>query len=153
MELADVYTALGEEKLKELLKSVSISRLRTYKMFDQVKTRMHLTKLNSEHLQKAAPRLFERLKSGDKDLATDLAQAILVSHLDMIIETLNFLGIPHQDGFFAKDANTSQYLTDGWQQKAYEGLKDKYPATILVFYINHLAAETGNAATLYTPGA
>ncbi|MCC7156472.1 MAG: hypothetical protein IT161_17985 [Bryobacterales bacterium] len=153
MELVDVYLALGEEKLQELLKSVSISRLRTYQMFDQVKTRTRLTKLNSEHLQKAAPRLFERMKNGEKDLATDLAQAILVSHLDMIIETLNFLGIPHQDGFFAKDANTSQYLTDGWQQKAYEGLKDKYPATILVFYINHLAAETGNSAAVYLPGA
>ena len=152
MDLVDVYLALGEEKLQDLLKSVSISRLRTYQMFDQVKTRMRLTKLNSEHLRKAAPRLFERLSARDNDLASDLAQAILVSHLDMIVETLNLLGIPHQDGFFAKDANTSQYLTEGWQQKAYEGLKGKYPPTVLVFYINHLAAETGGASEIFKPG-
>lgn len=152
MDLVDIYLALGENKLQDLLKSVSMSRLRTYQMFDQVKTRTRLTKLNSEHLRKASPRLWERFKNRENDLATDLAQAILVSHLDMIIETLNLLGIPHQDGFFAKDANTAQYLTDGWQQKVYDALKDKYPATVLVFYINHLAVETGNAAEIYAPG-
>lgn len=152
MDLVDVYLALGENKLGDLLKSVSISRLRTYQMFDQVKARTRLTKLNSEHLRKAAPRIFARLQGGEKDLAGDLAQAILVSHLEMIVETLNLLGIPHQDGFFAKDADTAQYLAGGWQQRAYEGLKDKYPRTVLVFYINHLAAETGNQHEIFLPG-
>ena len=46
--------------------------------------RSHLAKLNSETLRKAAPRLWARIAEQDEEFATDIAQAVLVSHLDMI---------------------------------------------------------------------
>ncbi len=151
MQLCDVFVTLGESVFQDLLKRVSISRLRTYQMYEQVKVRLHLNKLNSEALRKSAPRLWERLQSKDDDLAADLSQAILVSHLEMIIAALDFLGVPHQDGFFGKDADLSAHLTEGWQQRAYDELKDKYPASVVQFYLNHLGVETGNATALFTP--
>jgi len=153
MELCDVYLAMGEDGFRELLGRVSMSRLKTYQIFEQVKVRCRLVKLNSEHLRKAAPRLWERLQERDEALSGDLAQAILVSWLDMIIEALNTLGIPHQDGFFAKDADLEPYLKDEWQAKAYNALKDKYPPVVLRFYLNHLAVETGRAAGIFAPAA
>lgn len=153
MELCDVYLALGEDSFRELLSRVSMSRLKTYQIFEQVKVRCRLVKLNSDHLRKAAPRLWERLAARDEALAGDLAQAILVSWLDMIIEALNTLGVPHQDGFFSKDADLSEHLKDDWQARAYEALKDKYPPVVLRFYLNHLAVETGRAAELFAPAA
>jgi hypothetical protein len=153
MQLTDAYLALGEARFEELLRRISIGRLRTYQLFDQIKARTRLMKLNSEHLRKAAPRLWERLKEHDANLATDLAQAILVSNLDMIIETLDLLGIPHQDGFFAKDADTAKYLTESWQSKAFEALKGKYSPSVLAFYLNHLAVETGTPSEAFVPSA
>lgn len=153
MQLCDAFLAQGENGFGDLLRRVSISRLRTYQIFEHIKLRTRLTKLNNESLRKAAPRLWARLSEGDIDLATDLSQAILVSHLDMIIAALDLLGIPHQDGFFAKDADVSAYLTGGWQQRVYDGLKDKYPAQVLAFYLNHLGIETGHAAEIFQPAA
>ncbi len=69
MTLCEIYLALGEETFRDLLKSVSMSRLRTFQIFDHIKARTRLVKLNSEHLRKAAPRLFERLREQDTDLA------------------------------------------------------------------------------------
>ncbi|MBE7544312.1 MAG: hypothetical protein M9913_11445 [Bryobacteraceae bacterium] len=151
MQLSDVFLALGESTFLDLLKRVSISRLRTYQMYEQIKVRLRLTKMNGEALRKAAPRLWERLGAGDAELASDLSQAILVSHLEMIIAALDFLGVPHQDGFFGKDEDLSGHLTEGWQQRAFDALKEKYPASVLQFYLNHLGVETGSAATLFTP--
>lgn len=153
MQLCDAFLAQGENGFGDLLRRVSISRLRTYQIFEHIKLRTRLTKLNNESLRKAAPRLWARLSEGDIDLATDLSQAILVSHLDMIIAALDLLGIPHQDGFFAKDADVSAYLTGGWQQRVYDGLKDKYPTPVLAFYLNHLGIETGHAAEIFQPAA
>jgi hypothetical protein len=153
MELCDVYLALGEDSFRELLSRVSMSRLKTYQIFEQVKVRCRLVKLNSEHLRKAAPRLWERLAARDEALAGDLAQAILVSWLDMIIEALDTLGVPHKDGFFSKDADLSEHLKDDWQGRAYNALKDKYPPVVLRFYLNHLAVETGRATELFAPAA
>jgi hypothetical protein len=153
MELCDVFLALGEDTFADLLKRVSISRLRTYQIFEHIKLRTRLVKLNSESLRKAAPRLWERIAAKDVDLAADLSQAILVSHLEMIIAALDLLGVPHQDGFFPKDADVKSHLTDGWQQKAFDGLKDKFPASVLKFYLNHLAAETGGADAVFSPAA
>lgn len=153
MELCDVFLALGEDTFADLLKRVSISRLRTYQIFEHIKLRTRLVKLNSESLRKAAPRLWERIAAKDVDLAADLSQAILVSHLEMIIAALDLLGVPHQDGFFPKDADVKSHLADGWQQKAFDGLKDKFPASVLKFYLNHLAAETGGADSVYSPAA
>ena len=76
--------------------------------------------MNSETLRKAAPRIWARLGEHDDEFATDLAQAILVSHLDMIKAVLDHLGVPHEDGFFAKDAEVAQYLKEGWQQEVWE---------------------------------
>lgn len=151
MKLSDAFLAQGEQGFEDLLRRVSISRLRTYQLYEPLKVRTHLHKLNSETLRKAAPRLWERLKEHDEDLAGDLAQAVLIGHLDMIIAALDFLGVPHQDGFFAKDADVSAYLTDGWQQRTYEALKDRFPANVLVFYLNHLGVETGRAEESFRP--
>ena len=151
MQICDVFLALGEENFGDLLRRVSMGRLRTYQLFDQIKARTHLVKLNSEHLRKAAPRLWARLQGGEDELAADLSQAILVSQLDMIVEALNLLGVPHQDGFFAKDADVASHLTEGWQERVYEALKTKYPPSALVFYLNHLAAETGVVSTPFAP--
>jgi len=82
-----------------------------------------------------------------------LISAILVSQLEMIIAVLDFLGIPHQDGFFAKDAEINSHLTEGWQQRVVDQFKDKYPVSVLVFYVNHLGVETAHADTLFTPAA
>ena len=99
----------------------------------------------------AAPRLWARLSEQDQDLAADLAQAILVSHLDMLIAALDTLGIEHQDGFFSKDADLSAQLSGDWQQSTFDALKDKYPATVLEFYLNHLGAESGRADAMFKP--
>jgi hypothetical protein len=151
MKQCDVFLSMGESGFAGLLRRVSISRLRTYQIYEHIKLRTRLNKLNSESLRKAEPRLWARIGEGDEDLATDLGQAILVSHLDMIIAALDLLGIPHQDGFFAKDANVADQLTEGWQQKVYGALKDKYPAEVVVFYLNHLAAETETAEAMFQP--
>lgn len=151
MQLPEIYVGLGEEPLHQLLRSISMGKLKTYQLFDRVKTRAHLGKLNSETLRKAAPKLWARLSEGDEELASDLAQAILVSHLDMIVEVLKFLGIPNEDGFFAKDTDTASYLTDGWQQRVFDQFADKYPKALLLFYLNHLAHEVNKADTLFAP--
>lgn len=141
MELTDLYLRLGDEAFSELLREISLGKLRTYQLFDRIKTRLRVTKLNGEALRKVGPRTLERLRNGEADLAQELAQAILVSHLDMIQEVLNLLGIPHEDGFFSKDLDPKQHLTEGWQQRVYEGMSGKYPRALLVFYVNHLALE------------
>jgi len=138
MQVPDVFLGMGEAAFAELLKRISISRLRTYQ-------------LNTEHLRHAAPRLWARLSEHDADLATDLAQAILVSNLDMIIAALDALGVEHQDGFFSKDADLSAQLSGDWQQRTYDALKAKYPPVVLEFYLNHLGVESGHAAELFNP--
>ncbi len=153
MQLTDIFLAQGESGFGDLLRRVSMSRLRTYQIYEHIKLRTRLIKLNSEGLRKAAPRLWARLGEGDVELAADLSQAILVSQLDLIIAALDFLGIPHQDGFFSKDADIGGYLTEGWQQRAYDALKDRFPASVVAFYVNHLGVETGKAETLFTPAA
>ena len=84
MQLCDIFLRLGEDNFQQLMRSVSMGRLKTYQLFDRFKTRLHLHKLNSETLRKATPRIWARLGERDDEFATDLAQAILVSHLDMI---------------------------------------------------------------------
>ena len=151
MQLSDIFLGQGEEAFGRLLRGISLGKLKTYQMYDRLKTRLHLVKLNSENLRKAAPRLWARIGEKDEEFATELAQAILVSHLDMIAAALNLLGIPNEDGFFAKDIDSAKFLTEGWQQKVYEGLKDAYPPDVLLFYINHLAWELAKATTIWQP--
>ena len=127
MQLSDIFIRLGEDTFRQLPRPVSLGKLRTYQLFDPFKTRLHLHKLNSETLRRAAPRLWTRLGEPDSaDLATELAQAILVSHMDMIKAVLDDLGVPHEDGFFAKDADITAHLTEGWQQRVWE----KFPRRV-----------------------
>src|ERR1700722_20247849 len=106
MQLSDIFLGLGEETFQQLMRSISMGRLRKYQLFDRVKTRLHLHKLSSETLRNATSRLWERLKDEhDEDYATALAQSILVSHLDVIKAVLDHIGVPHKEGFFAKDAD------------------------------------------------
>ncbi len=151
MQVSDVFLGMGEAAFTELLKRISISRLRTYQIYEHVKLRTRLTKLNTEHLRKAAPRLWARLSDQDTDLATDLAQAILVSNLDMIIAALDSLGVEHQDGFFSKDADLSAQLSGDWQQRTYDALKQQYEPVVLEFYLNHLGVESGRTSELFKP--
>lgn len=151
MQLCDIFLGLGPDSSTALVRSISIGKLKTYQLFDRVKTRFHVHKLNSEALRKVAPRCWERLEARDGEFATDLAQAILVSHLDLIKDVLNRLGIPHEDGFFAKDVDASTYLKEGWQQTVVDEFSGKYPAPVLLFYINHLAWEVAKAEHVFTP--
>jgi hypothetical protein len=153
MQLSDIFLGMGEETFQQLMRSVSMGRLRTYQLFDRIKTRLHLHKLSSETLRKACPRLFERLKEHDEDYSTDLAQAILVSHLEMIKAVLDHLGVPHEDGFFQKDADVSGFLKDGWQQDVWTKFHATFAPAPLLFYINHLAWEVSKAETVFTPAA
>lgn len=153
MQLCDIYLQLGEDRFQQLMRSISIGRLKTYQLFDRVKTRLHLTKLNSETLRKATPRIWTRLSERDDEFAAELAQAMLISHLDMIQAVLNDLGIPHEEGFFAKDAEVANYLKDGWQQRVWEKFHSAYPPEALLFYINHLAWEIAKSEEVFAPAA
>jgi hypothetical protein len=153
MQLSGVFLQLGEERLPQLLRGISIGKLKTYQLYERFKTRTHLAKVNTESLRKAAPRFWQRLNEQDEEFATDLAQAILISHMDMIAAVLNFLGVPNEEGFFAKDLDAKQYLTEGWQTRVYERFKAEYPEMMLLFYVNHLGWELGGEQQAYLPAA
>lgn len=153
MQLSEVYVGLGDDSFVQLLRSISMGKLKTYQLFERLKTRAHLSKLNTEHLRHAAPKLMERLRAHDADLATDLSQCILISHFEMIVDVLNYLKIPHEDGFFVKDVDAKAFLTEGWKDRVFEEFRAKYPEALLVFYINHLALEVANDEAVYLPAA
>ena len=143
MLLTDVFQGLGESTFRELLGQISMSRLKTYQLFEAMKVRMHLPKLNAEILKKASPRLWGRIAQGEEEFAAELSQAILVSKLAVVIEVLNFLGVPHNEGFFDKDTELASHLTEGWQQRVFAEFKAKYSPALIAFYVNHLAKEAG----------
>ena len=149
MVLSEVFLGMGEPDVAQLLRGISIGKLKTYQLYDTVKTRLHVAKLNSEHLKKAEPRVWARLAEHDEEFASDLAQAILISHMDMVKEVLNELDIPNEEGFFAKDIDGAKYLTEGWQQRVFEKFKEKYPRPLLIFYINHLGVEVAKLEQLF----
>ena len=151
MQLNDIFQALGEDGFRQIVGTVSIGKLKTYRLYEQMKARAHLPKLNVQGLRKATPRFWARLTEGDEDLAADLAQAVLVCNLDMIIDVLDHLEVPHRDGFFDKDLDASDILKEGWQQGAYEKLQEQYPGPLLVFYLNHLAREITKDDQLFSP--
>ena len=153
MQLCDIFLRLGNERFDQLMRTVSMGKLKTYQLYDRMKTRLHLNKLNSETLRKATPRIWVRLEERDDDFATELGQAILISHLDMIKAVLDHLGVPHEEGFFAKDADIGKFLTDGWQQTAWEKFRGTFPPAALLFYINHLAWEIAKAEDVFAPAA
>jgi hypothetical protein len=153
MQMCGVFTALGPDVFQDLLRHVSMGKLKTFQIYDRFKVRAHLAKLNSESLRKAHGKLWARIESGEEDFAADLSQVLLISHLNMIIDILNFLNIPHQDGFFDKDLQPEQYLTEGWQERVYKEFAAKYPKSILLFYINHLDCELTKADRVFIPAA
>jgi hypothetical protein len=157
MQLCDIFLRLGNPRFDELMRSISVGKLKTYQLYDRLKTRLHVAKLNSESLRKSSPRSWTRLEERDDEFATDVSQAILVSHLDMIKAVLDHLGVPHEDGFFAKDAEVEKFLVDGWQQSTWDKFHSTPIAGLggapLVFYINHLAWEIAKAEDVFAPAA
>jgi len=152
MQISEVYLGLGQDVFARLIRSISIGKL-TYQIYEGFKVRAHLTKVNTEGLRKAVPKLWERIAGGDDEFARDLAQAILVSHLDMITAVLDFLGIPHENGFFAKEMDAKPYFTEGWEQRVIEKFRNVFPEAILLFYVNHLRWELLGAEDVYRPEA
>lgn len=151
MQLYEIFLGLGQDSFTQLVRGISIGKLKTFQLYDRLKTRLHLPKLNSEALRKGAPRFWERIVEQDETFATELAQAILICHMDMIVASLDVLTIPHEDGFFAKDLDATQYLTDGWQQRVLDALKDRFPEALLVFYVNHLGWELLKSTEVFRP--
>lgn len=150
MQLCDIFLGLGPDSFRQLLGAISLGKLRTYQLFERLKLRLHLAKLNTESLRKAAPRVYERLSQPDcEDLATEVAQAVLVSNLEMIKAVLDELGVPHEEGFFAKDLEASSYLTEGWQDRVFEKFKSRFSESLLLFYINHLGWEVAKTTEIY----
>ena len=153
MQMCGVFQALGQDLFQQLVRGISIGKLKTYQVYERFKLRAHLVKVNSESLRKAAPRFWARIEAGEEDFATDLSQVFLLSHLDMIVDVLNFLGIPNEQGFFDKDLDPQQYLTEGWQQRVFDQFSGKYKREILLFYINHLDWEMNKTDHIYLPAA
>ena len=153
MQISELYRGLGEEAFGKIVRAISIGKLKTYQIYEGFKVRAHLNKVNTETLRKSAPKFWTRIMEGDEDFGKDLAQSVLVSHLDLIAAALDFLGVPHENGFFAKDMDPAPYFTEGWESRAYEHLKGTYPETILIFYINHLRWELLGSEGIFQPTA
>lgn len=151
--MSDIFLGLGEQGVAELLRTISLGKLKTFQLYERLKTRLHVTKLNSETLRKIGPRVWERLSGHDEEFATELSQVILISHMDMIIAVLNFLEIPHEEGFFAKDIDGAKYLTAGWQQRTFDHFQGKFPNPLLLLYVNHLGWELLKSEQLFAPAA
>ncbi len=153
MVLSDVFRKLGEDAFGQLVRGISIGKLKTYQVYEGFKVRGHFHKLNTETLRHAVPRFWTRLGEGDEEFARDLAQVVLVSHLDLITSVLDFLGVPHENGFFAKDLDAGKYLTEGWQERIYEHFRNTWPEPVLLFYINHLGWELKQADQPFVPAS
>ncbi|MCC7173787.1 MAG: hypothetical protein IT159_01210 [Bryobacterales bacterium] len=152
MLLSEAFLSVSTDDFSSLVRGISIGKLKTYQMYETLKTRAHLARLNTEGLRKAIPRLRARLEDKDEDLAKDLAQAMLLNHMDLVLAVLGFLGIPHENGFFAKGLDASQWLTSGWQERVHAEFHGKFPEPALLLYINHLAWELDKTASLFQPG-
>ena len=153
MPISDVFLGLGQERLAACVRHISLGKLRTFQLFERFKVRAHLTKLNQESLRKVAPRFWTRIEAREEEFAVELSQVILVSHMDMIVDVLNHLGVPHTDGFFDKEAEIAKHLAGDWQQKAYDAFSSKYPEAVLLFYLNHLGHEVKQEWSVFLPAA
>jgi hypothetical protein len=153
MEISDVFLGMGQDAFERLVRSISIGKLKTYQMYEGFKVRAHLPKVNTELLRKSVPKFWARLAEHDEDFGKDLAQTILVSHLEMISAILDFLGVPHENGFFAKDVDAKAFLTEGWEDRVYQNFREKFPGPLLGFYVNHLRWELLGATELYRPAS
>jgi hypothetical protein len=151
MQISDVFLGMGQEDFGQLVRGISIGKLRTFQIYEGFKVRAHLHKLNTETLRKALPKFWARISERDDDFATDISQAVLVSHLDLVGSVLDELGVPHDNGFFSKDMDSKPYFTEGWEQRVYQKFHGAYPEALLIFYINHLRWELLAAEDLYKP--
>jgi hypothetical protein len=151
MQISDVFLGMGQEDFGQLVRGISIGKLRTYQIYEGFKVRAHLHKLNTETLRRALPKFWTRIGERDDEFATDISQAVLVSHLDLVSSVLDSLGIPHENGFFAKKMDPKPYLTEGWEQRVYEKFHGACPDALLVFYINHLRWELLASEEIYRP--
>jgi hypothetical protein len=151
MQISDVYLGLGEAAFGQLVRGISIGKLKTYQIYEGFKVRARLQKVNTELLRKSVPRFWARVAEPDEDFAKDLAQAVLVSHIDLITAVLDFVGVPHENGFFAKKMDPKPYFTEGWENRVLENFRGQYPEPLLLFYINHLRWETLGAGEVYLP--
>ncbi len=153
MQMCGVFTALGPDNFHQLVRGISIGKLRTYQVYERFKLRARLIKLNSEALRKAEPKFWARIEAGEEDFATDLSQVFLLSHLDMIVDVLNFLEIPNEQGFFDKDIKPEDYLKEEWQSRVFHQFSEKYSRELLLFYINHLDWELTKTDQVFMPAA
>lgn len=154
MDLVDVYQALGQERSNRLIRTVSIGALKTFGVYEAVKVRSRLQRLNRQKLRLAAPKLWQRISEGDAGLARDIAQAVLVSNIPMIVHVLEQLGIEHDgNGFFDKDGDYSDQLGEGWQDEVFAQCRDKYDEDVVLLYINHLGWETRTAEEPFLGGS
>ena len=151
MQLSDVYLGMGVDSFGQLIRGISMGKLKTYQIYEGFKVRAHLHKLNTEALRKSVPRFWARLEEHDEEFARDLAQAILVSQIEMITAILDFLGVPHENGFFAKDMDAKPYFTESWEERVLEKFRGVYPEAVIVFYMNHLRWELLGATEPYRP--
>jgi hypothetical protein len=153
MELSAVFKSLGEPGFGELIKGVSIGSLRTFQVYDSFKIHARLNKVNRESLRKATPRLWERLQASDEELARELAHAVLICRMPMVVEVLDFLEVVHDgNGFFDKDKSSDEKLEAGWQQRVLDQFREKYPTPLLLLYINHLDREIGEPTEPFVAG-
>ena len=69
MLLSEVYLGLGQDTFAQLIRGISIGKLKTYQIYEGFKVRAHLHKVNTEVLRKAIPRFWMRLGESDEDFA------------------------------------------------------------------------------------
>ena len=48
MQITDVYLGLGQEAFGQLIRGISIGKLKTYQIYEGFKVRAHLPKVNTE---------------------------------------------------------------------------------------------------------
>lgn len=144
---------LGPDEFSRLVRGISIGKLKTYQIYESFKVRAHLVKVNTEALRKATARFWTRISERDEEFSKEIAQALLVSHLDMVVAVLDFLGVPHENGFFAKDMDPKPYFTEGWEDRVHDKFRVTFPDALLVFYINHLSWELLAAERIYRPAS
>ena len=126
MDLVEVYQALGQERSNRLIRTVSIGALKTFGVYEAVKVRSRLQRLNRQKLRLSAPKLWKRISEGDAGLAREMAQAVLVSNIPLIVDVLEQLGIEHDgNGFFDKDGDYSDQLAEGWQDGVFEKCREQ----------------------------
>ena len=63
MQISEVYLGLGQDAFAQLIRGISIGKLKTYQIYEGFKVRAHLTKVNTESLRKAVPKLWERISA------------------------------------------------------------------------------------------